>query len=237
MEHIAQPQIQIPMNQRRSFADNFKPPTWWECTWRRIGCGMADCPICSKINTYATTHNPSSNTKECLFLIQKQILHPLDYEDSADAHSRDLHYDDAIDDFDEIELPPEPHQFPLFRHIHKWTNEVRILADEAEQNGRLWVYSEAGQDLLWYITLLPLKIYRQLYNLWELEFESESKSPSPDFEYTRYIIEESTNIIERSFEQLTLMRIPEYKLLLIQYIQFTLLKPYIHLALEIPKTD
>jgi hypothetical protein len=105
-----------------------------------------------------------------------------------------------ITNIDDIKEPPEPEEFPLYEEIKKWSGEVLKIRNEAELSGSWWVYTEAAVNLFWYSRTLQAKTYRQLCNRWHIE--NGDDYGKFDHRYTKYVLEESLQILKNSLLEL-----------------------------------
>ena len=181
-------------------AKDFKMPKWMECTWRRVPCGKDDCPICGRIKRDRQRHiekgedpddiksvfeDVGRNFKEAMEMIKKE----------AERMGID------ITNIEDIQEPPEPEEFPLYKKVMEWRNLVFEILESATQFGEFWVYTETFQDLSWYSNLLPAKIYRQLCNRWHIK-EGDDYGGF-DYEYTKYVISECLKNLKKSLKELS----------------------------------
>lgn len=181
-------------------AQDFKMPKWMECTWRRVGCGKDDCPICGRIKRDRQRHieknedpddmksvfeDVGRNFKETLEIIKK------------DAESKGI----DITNIEEIQEPPEPEEFPLYKKVNQWRYSVFEILERASTGEELWTFTETAEDLSWYSSLLPAKVYRQFCNQWEIEHGDHYGEV--DYDYTKYIIGECLTILKKSLGELS----------------------------------
>lgn len=180
----------------------FKTPTWWECTWRRISCGKDACPICGKIKQDQLRHIMKGEDPDDW----KSI-----FEDMGNSLAKTLrmlkeHMQEAGIDLEnigeaEMEEPPEPEKFPLHQEVNSWMKDIEALAESAQSTRSLWLATEAAADLLWYKNTLAVKTYRQLCNRWHLD--RGDNYGEVDFKYTKYVLEECIRILKQSLVQLS----------------------------------
>ncbi len=186
----------------------FKPPKWWECQWRRITCGKDSCRLCGSINKRRRYHlakgedpdsmesvfsDVSSSFIETLELLKKQ-------SEKLGVNLADM------EDVEENE-PPDYSSNPIFQRVEKWHKGIAKLGLEAEDAFLAWRHSDAGKDLLWYPSMLVVKLRRQLDNLWELSNGHEYIDM--DIEYTAYILRESITILKKALVELSSLRTPQ----------------------------
>lgn len=184
----------------------FKMPKWMECTWRRIPCGRDGCPICGRIKRDRQRHLECGEDPDDL----KNV-----FEDVGNSFKEDLELikKDAerlgidITNIDNIQEPPEPKKFPLYRKVSKWRNFVEEILNDAYDTGSLWIETEAAADLLWYKNILMAKTYRQLCNQWHLKNGDEYGEV--DYEYTKYILDECLKILKKVLNELILLESPQ----------------------------
>lgn len=179
--------------------DGFEFPVWMECCWKRELCNDKNCKLCGRILRDRQKHidkgedpddfksvfeDVGGSFKEVLIMIKKDAAR--------------MRID--ITNVDNIQEPPESDEFFLYKKVNKWRKNVFEIADEAEKNGELWIYTEAAADLFWYTNTLTGKTYRQLCNCWHIE--SGDEYGYYDYEYTQYIIGECFKILKNSFSAL-----------------------------------
>ncbi|MBI2122380.1 MAG: hypothetical protein HYT98_04655 [Candidatus Sungbacteria bacterium] len=186
----------------------FKPPAWWECTWRRVACGKDDCSICGKIKQDRLRHimkgedpddmksafeDVGNSLAGALRMLKEQMEEAgIELENVGEA---------------EMEEPPKPEEFPLYQKVSMWRQEAEVLADSAEQSESLWLATEAAADFLWYKNTLAVKTYRQLCNRWHLA--RGDKYGEFDLQYTGYVLEECIKILKQSLAQLSELNSPQ----------------------------
>jgi len=175
----------------------FKMPKWMECTRRRVPCGRDDCPICSRIKKDRQRHiergedpdaaesvfeDVSRNFKEALQMIKK------------DAESKGF----DVANIENIQEPPAPEEFPLWKEVKKWRDSALVFVDNPETG--FWIYTEQVQDLSWYADTLTAKVYRQLCNKWHIK--NNDDYGEFDYQYTKYILKECLGILKKSLRKL-----------------------------------
>ena len=183
-------------------------PEWQDCSWIRKVCGQDSCPICSRIkqnreshvakgedpdSMEAVFHDVGENLKEVLRIIKD------------DAHSKGF----EIDNIDDIKEPPEPEIYPLYHKIKSWRDSIYALADESDETSSSWLYTQAGEDLLWYANTLLVKSTRQLNNSWHIA-EDDSYGEF-DYEYTGWVIQECLHYLFKALDDLKDMDIEQKK--------------------------
>lgn len=176
----------------------FKMPGWMDCVWKRVPCNKKSCPICGRIQKDRQKHiekdeYPDSlesvfedigkNFKETLNLIKK------------DCESKGI----ELTNIDDIQEPPEPEEFSLYKKVNKWRKLVSDLEQSPDED--IWQYTEPPADLFWYANILAAKIYRQLTNKWEIEHGDEYGDM--DYEYTARVIRECLKILKKSLKELS----------------------------------
>jgi hypothetical protein len=108
-----------------------------------------------------------------------------------------------ITNINDIKEPPEPNQFPLYRKIARWQKQVFQIAEEADEQAALWLYTESASDLLWYTNTLLAKTYRQLCN--RSYIASGDDYGDFDYIYTKYVLGECLKILKKSLSKLLLL--------------------------------
>lgn len=129
--------------------------------------------------------------KEAMAMIKKD----------AAAHGID------ITNIDQIQEPPPPAKFGLYRAVKKWAFETRKLMQTAEIDEEIWLYTNEGEDLSWYSELLPKKVYRQLCNRWHLKVGD--SYGEFDLHYTKYVLTEVLKTLQTAISTLTRIDSPQ----------------------------
>ena len=183
-------------------------PLWQDCSWIRKACKKDSCPICSRIKKDRARHiakgedpdtmesalvDVGNNFKEVLQMIKK------------DARSKGF----DISNIDEIKESPESDIYPLYHKIKSWREGIYELADKSDETSSSWLYSEAGEDLLWYTNTLLVKSMRQLDNNWHIA-EGDGYGEF-DHEYTGWVIQECLGYINKALDKLKEMDIEQKK--------------------------
>lgn len=180
--------------------DGFEIPVWWECSWRRIRCNLQTCRFCRTM--WASETKTSAYIGE---LVQDDELsgatgrqNPHDIIIESDAEEL------SGEEWEEFRAnePPDADRFLLHRRIMFWLNPLVRYLYPHELRGDAWAKSDAAQDLLWYATLLPSKVYRQLSTKWEVarsrDDEDEQEFGRIETGYTGYCVRECVRLIEQS---------------------------------------
>ncbi|GEM_PF-2968246 len=149
-------------------------PKWMDCTWKRVPCMEEDCPVCNKLKELE---------KENSLFHREEFL--MDVVGEEEVSEKAL---------------PEPDDFPFYIKVREWLETVITIADESKETGDFWIFTEEATDLFWYMNVLSAKTYRQLCNRYLIE--GGEKDGSVDYEYTKYILVESTKIIKKSIKEI-----------------------------------
>ncbi len=183
----------------------FKIPKWWDCQWRRVPCGKDSCAMCGRVNKQRKKHilrGEDPDTMESALA---------DVGDMFDETFELLHKHSKRMGIDLNNLPEEPEperpeheEYPLYNSLTQWYKGVRKLAKEAEEGFQAWIKTEAGQDLLWYHSMILVKTARQLDNRWEIEHGDEFAAQ--DMEYQGYVLSESIAILKKALADLAALR-------------------------------
>jgi uncharacterized Zn finger protein (UPF0148 family) len=180
-------------------AKDFEMPKWMECAWRRMPCGKDDCPICGRIKRDRQRHiekgedpDDFKNVIEDVGQSFKEALETI----KKDAESKGL----DITNIKNIQEPPKPEEFPLYREIEKWNKSVMALGDTAQALGEFWIHTEEAADLFWYSRTLMAKTYRQLCNRWYIK--NGDDYGDFDYQYTAYVLKECLKILKESLKEL-----------------------------------
>lgn len=171
-----------------------------ECTWRREACGKDNCQICGRINRDRRRHisaGEDPDSWESVFddvgRSFKEVLQIIKRDAAAKGFD--------ITNIDNIQEPPKPDKFPLWRKVRAWHKEITKLAQRAEKAEELWFGTEEAADLLWYMNTLHAKVYRQLCNRWHLKAGDDYGEV--DYEYTQYVLKECLRILEKALSELS----------------------------------
>ncbi len=183
--------IPVPESEQNEFG----LPKWMDCAWRRVGCGKDECPICGELRRVRQEQEifagETPNIEHVLEDMQDN------FEEMVSAMKTDAE-EMGIDmsELEDMQQPPAPEEFPLYRRVWEWTRTVHNIEHEAAQNGEFWPMTEASADLLWYSRTLAAKVYRQLCTLWQKERGSDIGEA--DMAYTAYVITECNTILREA---------------------------------------
>lgn len=164
----------------------FDFPPWWECTWRRKGCGQSTCPMCGqhKLGLAKELQN--------IFRTEEEREHGVSIDMFTERAEESI-----IEESDDLEdLTPEPEDFPLYQKVYAWHKKLITAAQKLEQDNPAVRDHKQWEDLLWYGTLLQGKVYRQLCSRFEMDNGNQFRDM--DYIYTGYVLRESIKIIEES---------------------------------------
>lgn len=186
--------MQIDAKSPREFVE------YMRCSWYRNACFKETCPICGPIRAAREKHIRRGEDPDSLDIMMedagnslKDVLQMI----KADAKQQGI----DIENIDDIEEPPEPEDFPLYKEVAAWREKVGAHIEKAEESGNdFWLCTEAGADLLWYRNTLAAKTYRQLCNRWHMENGDEYGEF--DYECTALILAEVCDILDASLAQL-----------------------------------
>lgn len=175
----------------------FQMPAWQDCTWRRVPCNKADCPMCGRVQRQRQKHIERGEDPDTWEAAMQDVgetfkeVHGLLRKD-AKRMGIDL------DNLEEVEIPepPKAGTYPIYNKMMEWRKSVFSLAEEASEWGEAWLESEAGHDLTWYANLLPVKITRALSDKWEME--NTDMDMEVDYDYTKYVIGECVKILQQA---------------------------------------
>jgi len=187
----------MPKKQKNKRKEALKIPEWMECTWRRKPCGKDSCPICGRINKYREKHITKGENPDDMEFVLKDMGNIL--KETLNLVKKDakrLGID--ITNIKDIQEPPDPEKFPLCNTVLKWRDNVYSLIENRELPP--WAYTEAADDLFWYANTLCAKTYRQLCNKWQIQ--KGDKHGYSDYKYTKYVLRECFDIIQKSLSEL-----------------------------------
>lgn len=187
---------------------DFRIPKWWDCVWRRVSCEKDECRMCGKIKQDRLRHIMKGEDPDDM----KSV-----FEDVGDSlsgalamikqHATEMGIDITNINDAELEEPPEPEKFPLYKEVAKWRNQITTIIQNADLRGDLWLLTEAAADLGWYKNTLLVKIYRQFGNRWHLDRGDEYGEV--DYKYTKYVLGECVKILEKSLTDLVAVESPQ----------------------------
>lgn len=181
----------------------FQVPKWWECQWRRVGCGAKNCPMCGDFDEYIKNLENRSQEKLLSETDSQTIFEQAELGAFKEAILNESILDQQLneEEYDEwLNKQPNLTEHPLYQKIRSWSDPLLKLIDQAEQNNEPWTKIESSLDLGWYASLMRGKVYRLLFDRWELDHEN--KHMDVDYLYTRYVLSESLNIIKESINTL-----------------------------------
>lgn len=172
-----------------------KMPEWMDCAWRRVPCGKHTCPICGRVAKQREKHIKESKNPDSMEMVFEDVRTELEEAlliIKMDARQRGL----DILNLDNIKEPPKALEFPLWRRVNKWGEEIFSFSKEAEKNGQFWLQTESAADFLWYSNTLMIKTYRQLCNSWHIE--KNDGYGEFDHAYTAGVLKECLKILKES---------------------------------------
>lgn len=181
---------------------------WQDCAWRRIPCGRDECPICSRIREEREGHiargeDPDSIESAIADVdnyFQENIL-TMNFNVNVKGVKTGLGAtkNSAI-------TPPPPLDFILYNKALGWRDGIYRIADESDDTSSTWLFTEAGEDLLWYANTLLSKIYRQLANRWRME---KGEKVDGEYDYTGRVLSECLQILKQALGDLSAMNITQ----------------------------
>lgn len=181
-------------------AENFKMPAWMECTWRRVPCGKDECRICGTIKRSRLRHIIKGETPDDMKSVTEDAGNSLNEAlRIIKQHAEETGIDLENIREEELENPPEPKYFPLYRKVEAWRKNIENIAREAEMAGAPWIFTEAGADLLWYKNMLSAKVYRQLCNRWHNK--RGDGYGEFDYTYTKHVLEKCVLILKQALSE------------------------------------
>lgn len=187
--------------------DNAPPkmPMWLDCAWKRLPCGKADCPVCGRLASHRAEHLDHGDDPQAVEEILNETRGSL--EDSFNNLVKHMKHIGIGVPISKIKNPPPPSAFPLAREVAAWTESIHSTDWLARDNGALWPEMAAAADMLWYASMLQAKVYKQLCNKWYLD--KGIQYGAFDYEYTKSVISQILNILQKSLQELGLLRIDE----------------------------
>ncbi len=197
-------------------AKDFNMPEFMDCTWQRISCGKFDCKICGKIQKDRMRHlargedpDDTKNIFEDVGMSLRDTLKMI----KRDAEKMGIDIENIKEE--DLEEPPGPEEFPLYKKVEAWHKNASELVRHAEKSGSAWILTEAAIDLMWYKNTLLVKTYRQLCTRWDLNKGQEYGEF--DFKYTKYVLTKCIKILKKSLKELfASMQLEEFHILLME---------------------
>ena len=162
--------IMNPGQKRRSYNKKTGMPRWMDCTWKRVPCMEDECPVCSK-------------------------LKDLQEDDLFDRGEFLIDVDNTGDNGKNV---PSPDEFPFYREVKSWLEDVISIAEKSKKLNSYWVFTEEAADLFWYMNVLSAKTYRQLCNRYLIE--NENNENRIDYNYTNYVLKNSIKKIKKALK-------------------------------------
>lgn len=180
---------------------SFAPPAWWDCQWRRVACGRDGCAMCGRISRARKNHvllGKDPDSIESVLADVKDVFEETFslLEKSAKKFGVDIHNLPDID----IKEPPDTSTSPIRIRLQKFYKFVINLEQEAAEGFQIWSKSEAGKDLLWYPSIILVKVKRLFNSRWKMDNGEEFAKD--DFDYTFYAISESISILKKALMEL-----------------------------------
>ncbi|OGF25969.1 hypothetical protein A2303_02715 [Candidatus Falkowbacteria bacterium RIFOXYB2_FULL_47_14] len=174
-------------------------PAWRDCTWKRIPCGHDDCPICSRIKEERERHIARGEDPDSIEAA---------FED-ADNFFRETFIltEQKADKDPKNDQAPSPLEFILYHKILRWRDNIALIADLSDDTSSTWLFTEAGEDLLWYADTLLSKVHRQLVNRWHLA--KGRQGINAEYAYTGRVLSECLAILKGSLSELSRMEITQ----------------------------
>lgn len=174
-------------------------PDWWECSWRRVKCGKSTCLMCASPDQCETIMAERE--------LKRQASPDYDPEWEAEKHELIRQAEQealaAMERGEAEDDSPDPEEFPIYQAVRNWWDRLRAIEARARDRQAAWLETEAGQDLMWYGTLITGKVYRQLCNRWYADHRRESLLEDGDYPMTQFVLSESIWIIRDSVRKLT----------------------------------
>lgn len=183
-----------------------RPPemkAWQDCQWRRLPCGRGNCPICFRLKSGREAHiakgedpdtwenaieDVSNSFKEMIELLRKDAERMgIDLEAEGEA---------------EEPVPSIPNDYSVYGQLMEWRQGIYDIAEASDAASDAWLYTEAGQDLVWYSSTLMVKIYRQLRTVWRIA-NDKAEYLDLEYNYTGYVLGEVLGILDRALLELS----------------------------------
>jgi hypothetical protein len=183
----------------------FSMPAWMDCTWRRLPCGKADCPICGRIEKHRAKHAEHGDDSQTIDGVLGELRNSL--QDILGNLGKHLKQKGIAAGVPKLKNPPKPEHFPLVMEISRWADKIYNLGDLAREEGALWVDMEAAADVFWYANILRVKVYKQLCNHWYIKHGI--NYGAFDYDYTKSAISQIFAILNPALAELGLLGVAE----------------------------
>ncbi len=187
----------MPKKRKSKKEKDFSMPEWINCSWRRKSCGKDSCPICGKIKANRQKHIDQGEDPDDLKYALEEVGDTLK-ETLALIKQDAAKHGFEIENIDDIQLPPEPEEFPFHGEVMQWRDSLYSLTKNQETAS--WMLTEDAEDLFWYANTICAKTYRQLTNRWHMEKGDDYGDF--DFDYTQYVLKECFGIVEKAMANL-----------------------------------
>ena len=164
-------------------------------------CGKDSCAMCGRISKQRKSHLLRGEDPDTIESALEDVGEAFNETfELLHKHSKRMGID--LNNLPEVQEPkPPPHkEYPLYNSVFQWSKGVRKLAQAAEAGFQAWIKSDAGQDLLWYHSIILVKTARQLDNRWEIEHGDEFAEQ--DMEYQGYVLRESISLLKNALVSL-----------------------------------
>lgn len=188
---------------KKKKSDKMNIPAWMDCAWRRLPCEREDCPLCSQIVKDREGHISRNEDPDSLNAALEDVGNY--FKNTAKAIKRNAKENGLnLVDTESMDEPPEPSAFPMYHKVSGWRDGIQGIVDTSDDVSSSWLFSEAGEDLIWYANTLTAKTYRQLTNRWHLE--NGDDYGDFDHQYTEYVIMECLDLLKKALAELIDMK-------------------------------
>ncbi len=171
--------------------------SWQDCQWLRAPCGQKNCPLCGPIEEKRQEHIEKGEDPDSMEAALQDV------SDNFQELMRVIKKDAAkhgivLDDLEEEETvePPPAEIYPLYNEVEKWSSGITKIYEISDEVSSAWLYTEAGEDLVWYARTLLVKTRRQLGNFWHIEQGEEYMDM--ECQYTGYVLNEVICILQNA---------------------------------------
>jgi hypothetical protein len=176
---------------------------WQDCQWKRDACGRDDCPICGPIKRQRAEHiakgeDPDS-VKAALADVSKNFQEMVEL---LTKMAKEKGIDLTAAEGEPAPEPPLPIDYPLYNKIMDWRQGIYDIAEASDITSDAWLYTEAGEDLMWYASTLLVKVYRQLTTIWRIQ-NGRGEFLDLEYKYTGYVIGQVLKILDKALLELS----------------------------------
>lgn len=160
--------------------------TFDNCSWHRDACRKPGCFLCGKMKTTgdrveeerAIRKEKQKMLEEFCATIDMDRSLPLSHESNQEHRTQDVQL--------------------LYQRLIDWRTAVGACVAGAHTDGALWLQSEAGKDVVWYMNVLPVHCLELVQGH---QYATDELQPMRQ-QRTREIVRESFRLLIQAFDEL-----------------------------------